>query len=128
MMSNYVIVVYVSSNPGTYMVRIRFTFQKPGVTRREAITIRRKLWSTGEVRTKSSITGSLAIWHTTSAPSGTTITWSHCLRPSDKRQNTSRPRRTSLNRLGMNTMRGVVQVLPAGLRNPPLISLPSKAK
>jgi hypothetical protein len=32
MMSNYVITVYVSSDPGTYMVRIRFTFQKPGVT------------------------------------------------------------------------------------------------
>jgi hypothetical protein len=32
MMSNYVIAVYVSSDPGTYMVRIRFTFQKPGVT------------------------------------------------------------------------------------------------
>jgi hypothetical protein len=27
MMSNYEIVVYVSSDPGTYMVRIRFTFQ-----------------------------------------------------------------------------------------------------
>jgi hypothetical protein len=27
MMSNYVSVVYVSSDPGTYMVRIRFTFQ-----------------------------------------------------------------------------------------------------
>jgi hypothetical protein len=27
MMSNYVIVVYVSSDPGTYIVRIRFTFQ-----------------------------------------------------------------------------------------------------
>jgi hypothetical protein len=27
MMSNYVIVVYVSSDPSTYMVRIRFTFQ-----------------------------------------------------------------------------------------------------
>jgi hypothetical protein len=27
MMSNYVIVVYVSSDPGTYMVRIRFTLQ-----------------------------------------------------------------------------------------------------
>jgi hypothetical protein len=27
MMSNYVIVVYVSSDPGTYMVCIRFTFQ-----------------------------------------------------------------------------------------------------
>jgi hypothetical protein len=27
MMSNYVIVVYASSDPGTYMVRIRFTFQ-----------------------------------------------------------------------------------------------------
>jgi hypothetical protein len=32
MMSNYVIVVYVSSDPGTYMVHIRFTFQKPDVT------------------------------------------------------------------------------------------------
>jgi hypothetical protein len=27
MMSNYVIVVYVSSDPDTYMVRIGFTFQ-----------------------------------------------------------------------------------------------------
>jgi hypothetical protein len=27
MMSNYVIAVYVSSDPGTYMVRIRFTLQ-----------------------------------------------------------------------------------------------------
>jgi hypothetical protein len=27
MMSNYGIVVYVSSDPSTYMVRIRFTFQ-----------------------------------------------------------------------------------------------------
>jgi hypothetical protein len=26
MMSNYVIVVYVSSDPGTYMVHIRFTY------------------------------------------------------------------------------------------------------
>jgi hypothetical protein len=26
-MSNYVIAVYVSSDPGTYMVRSRFTFQ-----------------------------------------------------------------------------------------------------
>jgi hypothetical protein len=32
MVSNYVIVVYVSSDPGTYMVRIRFAFQKSGVT------------------------------------------------------------------------------------------------
>jgi hypothetical protein len=30
MMSNYVIAVYVSSDPGTYMVRIRFTFKKTG--------------------------------------------------------------------------------------------------
>jgi hypothetical protein len=34
MMSNYVIVVYVSSDPGTYMFHIRFTFKKPGVTAR----------------------------------------------------------------------------------------------
>jgi hypothetical protein len=27
MMSNYVIIVYVSSDPGKYMVRIWFTFQ-----------------------------------------------------------------------------------------------------
>jgi hypothetical protein len=27
MMSNYVMTVYVSSDPGTYMVRIRFAFQ-----------------------------------------------------------------------------------------------------
>jgi hypothetical protein len=27
MMSNYVIAVYVSSGPGTYMVRIRFAFK-----------------------------------------------------------------------------------------------------
>jgi hypothetical protein len=32
MMSNYVIVVDVSSDPGTYIVRIRFAFQKSGVT------------------------------------------------------------------------------------------------
>jgi hypothetical protein len=32
MMFIYVIAVYVSSDPGTYIVRIRFTFQKPGVT------------------------------------------------------------------------------------------------
>jgi hypothetical protein len=32
MMSNYVITVYMSSGPGTYIVRIRFVFQKPGVT------------------------------------------------------------------------------------------------
>jgi hypothetical protein len=82
-------------------------------SRREAITTRRKLWSTREVRTKASITGSLAIWHTTSTLSGTTTTWSHCLRPSSKRQITSRPRRTSLNRLSMNTMREAVHVLPA---------------
>jgi hypothetical protein len=35
---------------------------------------------------------------------------------------------TSLNRMSMNTMRGAVHVLPARLRNPPLISLPPKAK
>jgi hypothetical protein len=27
MMSNYVIAVYVSSDPGTYMVRIRFAYE-----------------------------------------------------------------------------------------------------
>jgi hypothetical protein len=80
-------------------------------SRREAITTRRKLWSAGEVRTKASITRSLAIWHTTSTSSGTTTTWSHCLRPSSKRQNTFRPRRMSLSRMSMNTMRRVVHVL-----------------
>jgi hypothetical protein len=35
MMSNYVIVVYVSFDPSTYMVHIRFAFQKPGVTQTE---------------------------------------------------------------------------------------------
>jgi hypothetical protein len=49
MMSNYVIDVYVSSDPGTYMVRIRFAF-KPGVTHRlstrlGSITIARSWWS-----------------------------------------------------------------------------------
>jgi hypothetical protein len=39
MMSNYVSVVYVSSDPGTYMVHIRFTFQKPGVTRSRAVGV-----------------------------------------------------------------------------------------
>jgi hypothetical protein len=34
----------------------------------------------------------------------------------------------SLNRMRMNTMRGAVYVLPARLRNLPLISLPPKAK
>jgi hypothetical protein len=32
MMSNYVTAGYVSSDPGTYMVRIRSAFRKPGVT------------------------------------------------------------------------------------------------
>jgi hypothetical protein len=32
MMFIYVIAVYVSSDPGTYIVRIRFAFPKPGVT------------------------------------------------------------------------------------------------
>jgi hypothetical protein len=31
MMSNYVIAVYVSSDPGTYIVRIQFAFQKLGM-------------------------------------------------------------------------------------------------
>jgi hypothetical protein len=81
-----------------------------------------------EVRTKASIMRSLATWHTTSTPPGMTTTWSYCLRPSNKRQSTSRPHRTSLNRLSMNTMRGTVHVLPAQLRNLPLIFLPPKAK
>jgi hypothetical protein len=32
MMFIFVIAMYVSSDPGTYIVRIRFAFQKPGVT------------------------------------------------------------------------------------------------
>jgi hypothetical protein len=32
MMFKYVVAVYVSSDPGTYMVHIRFAFQKSGVT------------------------------------------------------------------------------------------------
>jgi hypothetical protein len=91
-------------------------------SRREAITIRRKLWSTREVRSKATTMGS----HMTSTPSGMTTTWSLFLRPSSKWQSTSRP--TSLNRLSMNTMRRVVHVLPARLRNLPLISLPPKTK
>jgi hypothetical protein len=35
MMSKYEFAMYVSSDPGTYMVRIRFAFQKPGVTHDE---------------------------------------------------------------------------------------------
>jgi hypothetical protein len=93
-----------------------------------AITTRRKLWSIGEVRTKASATESLAICHMTSTPPGMTTLWSHCMRPSSKRQRTSRPHRTSLNRRIMNTMRGAVHVPSAQLRTSSLISLPLKAK
>jgi hypothetical protein len=72
--------------------------------------------------------GSLAIWHTTSTPSSTTTTWSHCLRPCNKREITSRPCRTSLNRMTMKTMRRAVHVLSPQLTNLSLISLPPKAK
>jgi hypothetical protein len=44
------------------------------------------------------------------------------------RQSTFRPRKTSLNRKIMNTMRRVVHVPSALLRNPLLISLPPKAE
>ena len=57
-----------------------------------------------------------------------TYEWSLLPRPSSKTQSTSRSRRTSLNRLSMNTMRRAVHVLHVRLRNPPLISLPPKAK
>jgi hypothetical protein len=40
MMSNYVIVVYVSSDPGTYMVRIRFTFK----TRCDTVVLESDSW------------------------------------------------------------------------------------
>jgi hypothetical protein len=43
MMSNYVIVVYIDSDPSTYMVRIRFTFQTPGVTGL-VHTFSKKIW------------------------------------------------------------------------------------
>jgi hypothetical protein len=39
MMFIYVIAVYVSSDPGTYIVRIRFAFPKPGVTVAESVTL-----------------------------------------------------------------------------------------
>jgi hypothetical protein len=68
----------------------------------------------------------LAIWHLTSTPPGTTTSWSLLLRPSSKRQSTYRPCRTSLNRLSMNTMTRAVHVLRARLRNSSLFSLPPK--
>jgi hypothetical protein len=92
------------------------------------ITTRKKLWSAKEVRIKATFTGSLAIWHMTNTPPGMTTMWYLCLRPSNKRQSTSRHRRTSSNRKIMNTMRKAVHVLSAWLRNPPLISLPPEAK
>jgi hypothetical protein len=54
--------------------------------------------------------------------------WSLLLRPNSKRQSTSRPCMTSLNKLSMNTMRRVVHVLTARIKKPPVISLPPKAK
>jgi hypothetical protein len=51
-------------------------------------------------------------------PTGTTTLWSHCLRPSSKRQSTSRPRKTSLSKRAMNTMRRAVYVPSVRLRNP----------
>jgi hypothetical protein len=97
-------------------------------SRWEVITTRKKLWSARKVRTKTTSMGSFAIGHTTSTLSGTTTMWSHSPRPSSKRQNTFRPRRMSLNRRKMNTMRRVVYVLPARLRNLLLISLSPKEK
>jgi hypothetical protein len=64
----------------------------------------------------------------TSTLSGITSTWSHCLRPSSMRQITSRPRKIYLNRKIMNTIRRVVHVPSAPLRNPPIISLPPKVE
>jgi hypothetical protein len=43
-------------------------------------------------------------------------------------KSTSRPSRTPLNTKIMNTMRGLIHVLPVHLKTLPLISLPSKAK
>jgi hypothetical protein len=69
------------------------------------------LCSAREVRTKVTIT-----------------LWSLYLRPTSKRQSTSRPRRTSSSMKIMNTMRKTVHVFYARLRNPTLISLPPKEK
>jgi hypothetical protein len=72
--------------------------------------------------------GSLPIRHMTSTLLDTNTMWSLCLRPRSKRQSTSRPHRTSLGRRIMNTMRGVIHVPSARLKNPLLICLPPKAK
>jgi hypothetical protein len=90
------------------------------------ITTIRKPWFTGEVRTKASAIGSLAIWHMTSTPQGMTTMWSHCLRPNNNRQSISRPHMTSMNCRIMNTIKGVVHVPSAQLITLPLISLPPK--
>jgi hypothetical protein len=54
-----------------------------------AITTRRKPWYAKVVGTKTMETRSLIIWLMTNTSSGTTTMWSHCLRPSNLRKNTS---------------------------------------
>jgi hypothetical protein len=93
--------------------------------KRVAITKKRKLCSAREVGTKTTSSGSLAIWHMINTPPGTTTTWSHCLRPSNKRQSTSSPHRTSLNRRIVDIMRRAVHVpfLLKQKRNPMTLPL-----
>jgi hypothetical protein len=64
-----------------------------------------KPWSAREVGTKTTSMWSLAIWHTTNTPPGTTIAG-----------------------LRASIMRRAVHILSAQFRTPPLISLPPKEK
>jgi hypothetical protein len=49
MLSNYVIAVYVSSDPGTYMVRIRFTFQNRVWQKATSCTTVKRWTSDGQI-------------------------------------------------------------------------------
>jgi hypothetical protein len=84
---------------------VRENTKHPRSQMRKAITSRGNPCLLGS-KNQSHCHGSIAIWHTTSTLPSTTTLWSLCLRPSSKRQRTSRPHRTSLNRRIMNTMRG----------------------
>jgi hypothetical protein len=71
---------------------------------------------------------SMSIWHMTNTPLGMTTSWSHCLRLSSMRNNTSRPSRTPLNRKNMYMLKNIVHVLTIDLKTPSLIFLPSNTK
>jgi hypothetical protein len=90
--------------------------------------MRRKLCFARAVGTKASTLGSLVIWHMTNTPTGTTTMWSYSLRPSNLRNNISRPNIMPLNRRDMLTMRRVTHVPTCQLKTASPIPFTSKEK